>query len=82
MSLDSSVIAFYGNATSCTKYRMAAIDFTYASQQVPDKALWSLTPQSGTIVDLSVTLPLTFNWATATFPAGYNGAGWIGSRGY
>jgi hypothetical protein len=66
MSLDSTVIAYYGTAASCTKYRMAVIDFAYASQQAPDKALWALAPQSGTIVDTTVSFPLIFRWDLVT----------------
>ena len=45
----ANVTAYYGTAASCTKYSLDPIVWA-AAQQAPDKAKWSLTPQSGTII--------------------------------
>jgi hypothetical protein len=49
------VIAYYGTAASCTKFSMHPIDFS-AAQMAPDKALWSLSAQSSTVIDKSVAV--------------------------
>jgi hypothetical protein len=66
----AKIIAFYGDATSCTKYSLDPIDWV-AAQRAPDAAKWALSPQSGTIIiDPSFqTFPLQVNFGTATFPA-------------
>jgi hypothetical protein len=48
-----SIVAFYGTAASCTKYLLWAQDWA-AAKMSPDNALWSLSAQSGTIIDKSV----------------------------
>jgi hypothetical protein len=68
MALDNSVVAFYGTAAGCIRYRMAATDYAYANQR-PDSAKWSLNAQGPITDDPSyATLPLVVNMATATFP--------------
>jgi hypothetical protein len=47
--LPGQVRAYYGNSTSCIAYNLYATDWA-AAQQAPDKALWSLAPQSTTKV--------------------------------
>jgi hypothetical protein len=43
-------LPYYGNAAGCTAYAMDKADFNAALKN-PDGALWSLSPQSGTIID-------------------------------
>jgi hypothetical protein len=64
----AKIIAFYGDATSCTKYSLDPIDWA-AAQRAPDAGRWALAPQSGTIIiDPSFqTFPLLVNWGTAAF---------------
>jgi hypothetical protein len=61
-----SIVAFYGTSASCVKYLLHPIDWT-AAQMAPDKALWSLSAQSGTIIDKSVAIanPVMGNPGTA-----------------
>ncbi len=71
----AKITAFYGDATSCTKYSLDTIDYQDAITR-PDKARWSLSAQSGTIIiDPSVaTFPLIARWDLMT---GYpNQHGW------
>jgi hypothetical protein len=49
------VIAFYGTAASCTKYRLHPQDWKEA-QLRPDAAKWALSAQSGTVIDKSVAV--------------------------
>jgi hypothetical protein len=49
------VIAYYGDANSCTKFKMHPIDWK-AAQKAPDAAKWSLSAQSGTVIDKSVVI--------------------------
>ncbi len=75
MAQDNTVIAFFGNSTSCRRYRLDAIDFA-AAKTSPSGALWSLSAQSGTIVDdpSYATLPPVVRWDLVT---GYpNQHGW------
>lgn len=44
------VTVYYGNATSCVKHLLDKQDWNEA-QQKPDKALWSTSAQSGTVID-------------------------------
>lgn len=41
--------AFYGNGTSCQQYLLDKQDWAEAMKR-PDKALWAMSAQSGTIV--------------------------------
>jgi hypothetical protein len=50
-----SIVAYYGTAASCVRYLLHPIDWS-ACQNAPDKALWSLSAQSGTIIDKSVAV--------------------------
>jgi hypothetical protein len=49
------VIAYYGTSASCVRYRLHPTDWQ-AAKQAPDASLWSLSAQSGTIVDKSVAV--------------------------
>ena len=46
------VIAYYGTAASCKKHKLHPLDWA-AAKQAPDAALWALSAQSGTVVDLT-----------------------------
>ena len=46
------VIAYYGTAASCQKFILDLQDWA-AAQRGPDKALWALAAQSGTVIDQS-----------------------------
>jgi hypothetical protein len=50
-----SITAFYGTASSCTKFLLHPVDWA-AAQNAPDKALWSRSAQSGTIIDKSIAV--------------------------
>jgi hypothetical protein len=50
-----SIVAFYGTAASCVKFLLHPVDWA-AAQNAPDKALWSLSAQSGTVIDKSVAV--------------------------
>jgi hypothetical protein len=71
---NSAVVAYYGNAASCTKYAMPLVDWA-AAQQAPDKALWSLSAQSAIVFDKTVPalglvgLPPVSTWAASTIYA-------------
>jgi hypothetical protein len=71
---NATVVAYYGNAASCTKYAMPLIDWA-AAQQAPDKALWSLSAQSAIVFDKTVpapafgNLPPVYQWAASTIYA-------------
>jgi hypothetical protein len=64
-----SVIAYFGDAASCTKFEMHPIDFAFAMSR-PDAAKWSLTAQSSTVIDRTKTLAArTYLWAgEGTYP--------------
>jgi hypothetical protein len=66
----AKITAFYGDATSCTKYSLDPIDYA-AAQQRSDSGKWALSPQSGNvIVDPSFqTFPPVVRMDLATFPA-------------
>jgi hypothetical protein len=49
---NGTIVAYYGNATSCIKHLLDVQDYRYATAR-PDAALWATSPQSGTIVDLT-----------------------------
>ena len=49
----ADVVAYYGTATSCTKFKLHPQDWQ-AAKQAPDSALWSKSAQSGTVIDKSV----------------------------
>jgi hypothetical protein len=53
MPANNTIVAFYGNSTSCRRYRLDAVDWA-AAQNAPDKALWSLLHK-----DLLPTIPHT-----------------------
>jgi hypothetical protein len=44
------IVAFYGTAASCQKFLLFLTDWA-AAQNAPDKELWSLSAQSGTVID-------------------------------
>jgi hypothetical protein len=57
MPANNTIVAFYGNSTSCRRYRLDAVDWA-AAQNAPDKALWSLSAQGPVTDDPSyATLP-------------------------
>jgi hypothetical protein len=58
----ANITAYYGTAASCTRYSLDPIDWQDA-QTRPDKAKWSLTPQSGTITN---DIPPPFAPVTST----------------
>ena len=51
----ADVVAYYGTTASCTKYRLHQQDWA-AAKQAPDAALWSLSAQSSTIADKSISV--------------------------
>jgi hypothetical protein len=62
----ADIVAYYGTSASCVKYRLHPQDWQ-AAQQAPDAALWSLSAQSGTVIDKSISVanPLFGNPGTA-----------------
>jgi hypothetical protein len=49
------IIAFYGDAASCKRFSLSPIDWL-AAQKAPDKAKWSLSAQSSTVIDKSISV--------------------------
>jgi hypothetical protein len=71
----ADIVAYYGTAASCVKYLLHPQDWQ-AAKQAPDAAKWSLSAQSGTVVDKSVAVanPMMGNPGTAPgFLADANG---------
>ena len=67
MALDNSVVAFYGTAAGCIRYRMAATDYAYAITRL-DGSKWSSVAQGPITDDPSyATLPPVVRWDLAIF---------------
>jgi hypothetical protein len=64
----ATITAYYGTSASCQKFLLWQADWDEA-QVAPDHALWSLTPQSTTVIDRTfVSVGRTGNLGTATWP--------------
>ena len=62
----ADIVAYYGTSASCTKYRLHPQDWQ-AAKNASDASLWSLSAQSSTIADKSISVanPVFGNPGTA-----------------
>jgi hypothetical protein len=63
----TTIVAYYGDASLCIKHELHPVDWAHAMTR-PDAAKWSLSAQSGTVVDRTNAGRTAVNVAKRSYP--------------